>query len=479
MFLKYKKFILTLFLFVVLSPQTSFALDTRCWTEQSCVDGGGAFYKPTAETMGVCGGETTLGPSGKPEPVGFCLPAGQAQTQVGFSGKKTFVNFGDFIKWIYQYGIQVAAVLAVIMIIVAGIQWATSAGSSERVSSARKRIGGALMGLFLALLSYMLLNLINPYMVNLRMPQVWKINTLGLTPPYCDMITDGKKVSVKAGGPYDVSPVEAQCGVDYFVEGTGDSGTCKGAYCKGRDACIPFGVSGGKKTAAECNDKYLSIHYKADSSAQTDFKQGEDLLSYFLAAGHALTKWKANQPDWLEQGKGETQLVVMCEDAGTLHVDKLTKFEDSAWFWHTVTEDESGTKLPYNEYMLRFNFASIQQALNGTYKCKEGGKAVGFYIYNQVDADADVGDLNFYLSTVVGDSRRLVASRWGGVEGGGWFIPFGIFKDKNHFFELNLTGDMLKNMATDQDSTPCVGKSCKGALSFNIWQSVKDFWLID
>ena len=106
---------------------------------------------------------------------GKCLPGAITTAQVSFAGKEQFYNIGDYIKTIYNYSLIILAILASVMIIVAGIQYISSAGSQEMISSAKKRIFGALIGLSLAYASYIILNIINPYTVNLRLPQVFML----------------------------------------------------------------------------------------------------------------------------------------------------------------------------------------------------------------------------------------------------------------------------------------------------------------
>lgn len=468
MFIKYIKFaFLPIVLFALLVPAVSHAVDQRCWTKLACVSAAGspdAFHQST-ETVDAC----KMANDQNQQPVGFCLAAGTAETKVDFGGKQSFVNFGEFIKWIYKYGVVVAGILAVVMIIVAGFSWATSGGSPEKITASKKRIGGAMMGLFLAVMSYFILSLINPYLVNLRMPQVWMINTSGLSPAYCDQITNGKKVSTEKGGPFVTDPAIAACGVDYYVEGTNDL-TCKGVYCNGRSACVPS-VDNFKKSASVCSDKYLSIYYKASPSVQTTF-------SGIFGTAEALLSFTVEQPAWLDQHPSATALVVMCNSAeNTIYVDKFVNFQDAAWEWNSITKDQNGNDLKYNEYLLKYNFTSIQEANSGAYKCTGGDqdKPIGFFIKNEVELDISAHDLNVYLSLVPRDKRLLTASRYGG---GGWLIPFGIFKDKNHFFELDVTGEMLKNAAKDADSSPVVGKDAKGATAFTFgWKDIQDFWV--
>jgi len=244
--------------------------DQRCWVEEKCKEAEGAFYgsaegKPNGETITACGGEkNAVG-----EWLGFCKPAYVAQTEVTFGNTNTFTNIGEFIKFMFRYAIMAAGVVAVVTVVIAGMQWTISGGNAEKISSAKKRIGGAMMGLFLAIMGYSVLNFINPYLVNLRLPQVWMINTQGLAPAYCDALTSSSTVAtafpygtkktqsekqqMSSSADYAVKSQEALCGNEYFVKDTGGQ-TCSGSFCGGGKICmtqneVPIckpGMLGGK-----------------------------------------------------------------------------------------------------------------------------------------------------------------------------------------------------------------------------------------
>jgi len=71
----------------------------------------------------------------------------------------------EYISGVFRYAIPVAAVLAVVMIMIGGLQWLTSAGDAGRVGAAKKRIMNAVVGLTLLIGSYLLLNIVNPNLV--------------------------------------------------------------------------------------------------------------------------------------------------------------------------------------------------------------------------------------------------------------------------------------------------------------------------
>lgn len=75
-------------------------------------------------------------------------------------------NLGSLIGEIYNLGIAITVVLAILVIMYAGIQYMITDNSGKKGDSIEK-IKGALLGLGLALASYLILNTINPQILDL------------------------------------------------------------------------------------------------------------------------------------------------------------------------------------------------------------------------------------------------------------------------------------------------------------------------
>ena len=181
--------------FFIFSPVTSVkAFDARCFTFKQCETQAGfatnegdieQFFYDSLDAQISCGVEKNAGKNAAGERVGFCLAAGQATTKIAIGGRRNFSDLGQFIKYGYEYGMWVAGILATTMLIIAGFQWLTSGGNSDSIGSAKKKIAGAVTGLLLLSLSYVVLNSINPYLVELRLPKTWMINTAQMAQPFC------------------------------------------------------------------------------------------------------------------------------------------------------------------------------------------------------------------------------------------------------------------------------------------------------
>ncbi|MCL5795038.1 MAG: hypothetical protein M1338_01645 [Patescibacteria group bacterium] len=74
----------------------------------------------------------------------------------------------EYIYGIFKYGVIAAAILAAAMIMIAGFLWLTAGGSPNQISKAKDIISSSFLGLFLALFSTVILQTINPNLINLK-----------------------------------------------------------------------------------------------------------------------------------------------------------------------------------------------------------------------------------------------------------------------------------------------------------------------
>ena len=97
-------------------------------------------------------------------------------TQVGDRLRVSVPFLAEYIAGVYAYAIAIAGVVAGIMILIGGFQYLT-AGDSGRVEEAKERISNALIGLFLALASFLILKTVSPKLTelqSLQLPSVQK-----------------------------------------------------------------------------------------------------------------------------------------------------------------------------------------------------------------------------------------------------------------------------------------------------------------
>lgn len=123
-----------------------------------------------------------------------------------------FPLLGEYLKAVYRYGIAAAGIMAVVIIINAGFLWTRSGGNSEVISKQKESIEKAIVGLVIAVTSYVILYAINPNLTEFQSLKVLYV----------------KGVEAKVG-PSDETPspfgpsnaAEGNNGVPYFSQWEG------------------------------------------------------------------------------------------------------------------------------------------------------------------------------------------------------------------------------------------------------------------
>ena len=88
------------------------------------------------------------------------IPTAHAQIGLDFLNLPPGAEIGDVLSRLYVWGVGLVAIIAVIMLVIGGVQYMV-AGDKDP-SSAKERIRNAIWGLILALCSYLILYTINP-----------------------------------------------------------------------------------------------------------------------------------------------------------------------------------------------------------------------------------------------------------------------------------------------------------------------------
>ena len=157
-------------------------------------------------------------------------------------------TLGTLIVHIYNWSIGAIAFLAVIMIMVSGLQWMLAAGSAPQINAAKDRISSALIGLVLALGAYFILDFINPQAVSFKNLSPNTINKVEL-PKSCDI--NGGEIQLSSGAK---STAEQTCADTciaggYTLRNSGEEGD--GPWC-----CKCLGCpTGTVKLPTEYEDK--------------------------------------------------------------------------------------------------------------------------------------------------------------------------------------------------------------------------------
>ncbi|MCG2686866.1 hypothetical protein L6278_01870, partial [Candidatus Parcubacteria bacterium] len=106
-------------------------------------------------------------------------------------------NLPEYVKNFYNFAVGAIAIIAVIMIMIGGLQWIFAAGNPGAITTAKSNILSAISGLVLILFSYVLLYTINPNLVNLSLTQPTEIGKLDQTTNWCRDLTPGSDVQIR------------------------------------------------------------------------------------------------------------------------------------------------------------------------------------------------------------------------------------------------------------------------------------------
>ena len=83
----------------------------------------------------------------------------------GEQPEKVITPVPEYVRYIYNALIWLSGLIALIVLIIGGFEWFTSAGSIDRIRSAKDRISAAVLGIIILFGSYLILISINPELV--------------------------------------------------------------------------------------------------------------------------------------------------------------------------------------------------------------------------------------------------------------------------------------------------------------------------
>ncbi len=384
---------------------------------------------------------------------GRCLPAGVVKTEIGIGGQTDYRDVGQYLQTIFNFAIGIAGIVSVSVIIIAGFQWTTSGGNSESITSAKKHIGGAIMGVFLAFTSYFILYALNPAFVNLRLPRSWMLRPLHALPTFCSAMPAGTGFEQAIGFTDQISsvtlPANAQyaeqlgtdqqknetyfrCGNRLFIKDTVGA-TCFGDVCKSGEKCIPvINVDGAdKKRLYDCYQGQLIIHYTVDSMGES--------FAHALPFGGTL-----EQPNWLDTvsdfwgicGKGGSSVYV---------VGASKSWSGNKKQVNHIQHTSSG----FDEYVIIYNGFDTET----DWGCPNDTQLVGVVLKNELGLNWTITkDANFMVG-MDRSNTTTVAGSWKTV-GARHYIPYRELLDKGIYLELPATTDVINDAAQSPSIAP-------------------------
>jgi hypothetical protein len=93
-------------------------------------------------------------------------------TIAGFTvGENTTAT--EFVVYLFNLGIAIGAFIAVIMMVMAGVEWLTSSGNPSKVESAKGKIMNTLLGVAVLFGCYLILNTINSQLTSIKISNLY------------------------------------------------------------------------------------------------------------------------------------------------------------------------------------------------------------------------------------------------------------------------------------------------------------------
>ncbi len=134
------------------------------------------------------------------------------------AGVDTASDFQQYISFLFPFMLSFAALSALIMFVLGGIQYTIGGANPEQMKSGRERISNAIWGLLLAVFSVLILQTINPELLKLNLVS---IETIDISSTVGGATTGGPKAN------------NSQCN---------DNVECTSGFCG-----LPSGFSSGQK----------------------------------------------------------------------------------------------------------------------------------------------------------------------------------------------------------------------------------------
>lgn len=221
------------------------------------------------------------------------------QLQIPIFDYSEATSLPEYISNIFRYAMIIIVPLAIIMVMLGGIQWIQAAGNSQKIGEAKKRISSAFLGLILGLLTYTLLSFVG--ITQLYMGGMQKIEAeadaeplamiseLGLSPTTVD--------TIKGANPYKaICDQYAGPGYGGYVESVGLKCKAMGTSAPPGMVIVPMG-SYGAGSGLFASQAGLAAFTKAAECVKA--KSGKTVTgSGWRSAANQYDTFKSKSPGW-------------------------------------------------------------------------------------------------------------------------------------------------------------------------------------
>ena len=116
--------------------------------------------------------------------------------QIG--GTSQVNNLETYVQVAYQWMVTAGVIIAIVLVMIGGLQYVLGAASQSQISSAKKRIQNAVIGLILLLSCILIIETVNPKLSSIAVPRFPMIKTVNLagSGKSCEILVDEDKFTV-------------------------------------------------------------------------------------------------------------------------------------------------------------------------------------------------------------------------------------------------------------------------------------------
>lgn len=263
-------------------------VNVLCWTEKECADAKGKWRSGDG-----------CKPKGK-DAQGKCeAPEPDYELQNPVIGATTIKGLRSYIGLVFTAAIAFVLIASAIMFTYGAFKYMVSAISSQ-IGHAKETMIDALIGMVLALSSYVILANVAPNTLNMNAFKIDMINRLSFySVVYCPDIKPGPKEGAitfqDAGEPtapktfnitngYTITAEKTECGREYFVSGGGQDSICAGNTCPDKGAkCLncASALASGCKTKSPHEFRCTAARLAGNISSPSGFKPQDVYLTWY------------------------------------------------------------------------------------------------------------------------------------------------------------------------------------------------------
>lgn len=127
---------------------------------------------------------------------------------------------GKYIQALYNYGLAIVSILATIVLMGGGLIWLTSGGDSSKITKAKEMIFGSLTGMVILFCAWIILNTVNPALLELKPIDTIIISKIVLG--CCEQAKDDRTIKMTTSD---------NCTGNFYENRTLNNGKCEALVC--------------------------------------------------------------------------------------------------------------------------------------------------------------------------------------------------------------------------------------------------------